>query len=891
MRQCCGSTTPHPASTRRRSLVAAVLAGVLCWSPVASADGCDPNDSFLIDVVNVICALTGGGLGACINRSDTCTQISTDLFTGATLDVGNPIGPNPKWCELGGRGQIMGEAALCLLRDLAGPGITSSTPPISLGVLGDASVTQRVGFLSFDVPSRTMNGYHDVSLCVPVFGCISDETQPFTASLLHNVAADFCTDYPVTGSYVLRVVAADNEHDLQTTLSPIIVYTPFGTVEARPQFEFGTNLKAVTSPYGPEPPSVNQVRQFYSEFPPCDPPRALLQDTYDDSGVTVTAQGGKPFGGLPEDGGRGWDSQLALGGRDADPNDLLWTPDASKTRPDLDQTRARKADEKKKFVGQAKAAVPIVYDPAKLLPSFLNQYPFHVELALSVTPAIAASFASQFNAYLNEGSFRPDSVVPPDCSTSGIFDATRLAFQSRVDAKAGFSLTISFAFVLDLNVLFGSVNLIDFHTSITPVDTGGRESQDGPAAGATSVALGGDNAVPPASPGYDTFTSFSGGPGVDGAQFVAACLTDPPPPPQPLPEPSYAPGDPNKLVAQAQYPCNVCIAIDKTITACAPKQNFPPDEPCKMISGTCVDTSGNAGCEPQPLANLLVCVPKQGFPANEPCQAINGTCVDTSGNDGCETRAPSPLQAGATVVFPAPQPQDKQWLCDSSSKLGCYDLCSYDPASQPALVVVQSAIDMPNGLNCNATSSGRQCTTAADCDDQNPCTDDTCVKAGEFGECQYTAAQGDNIPCDDGLFCDGTDTCYLGSCSQHTGNPCASGSNPGCCDESAGACRQSCDPKICGNGIIEFGEQCDDGNTVGGDGCSPNCTVEGGFSCTGQPSVCALAPTTPTPTARPTPTLAVRPIPVIPSAAAPAGLLLIAALMWLAYRTTRDRTE
>jgi cysteine-rich repeat protein len=33
-------------------------------------------------------------------------------------------------------------------------------------------------------------------------------------------------------------------------------------------------------------------------------------------------------------------------------------------------------------------------------------------------------------------------------------------------------------------------------------------------------------------------------------------------------------------------------------------------------------------------------------------------------------------------------------------------------------------------------------------------------------------------------------------------------------------------PPVCGNGVVEEGEQCDDGNTVDGDGCSANCTVE-----------------------------------------------------------------
>lgn len=50
---------------------------------------------------------------------------------------------------------------------------------------------------------------------------------------------------------------------------------------------------------------------------------------------------------------------------------------------------------------------------------------------------------------------------------------------------------------------------------------------------------------------------------------------------------------------------------------------------------------------------------------------------------------------------------------------------------------------------------------------------------------------------------------------------------------------------ICGNGLVQSGEQCDDGNMSDGDGCSASCTVEPGFGCDndpGEPSVCALIP-------------------------------------------------
>jgi uncharacterized delta-60 repeat protein len=56
-------------------------------------------------------------------------------------------------------------------------------------------------------------------------------------------------------------------------------------------------------------------------------------------------------------------------------------------------------------------------------------------------------------------------------------------------------------------------------------------------------------------------------------------------------------------------------------------------------------------------------------------------------------------------------------------------------------------------------------------------------------------------------------------------------------------------PRACGNGAVEPGEACDDGDTAAGDGCDETCTVEPGFSCSGEPSVCL----TPTPTATPTP--------------------------------------
>jgi cysteine-rich repeat protein len=45
----------------------------------------------------------------------------------------------------------------------------------------------------------------------------------------------------------------------------------------------------------------------------------------------------------------------------------------------------------------------------------------------------------------------------------------------------------------------------------------------------------------------------------------------------------------------------------------------------------------------------------------------------------------------------------------------------------------------------------------------------------------------------------------------------------------------------CGDGALDGGETCDDGNLASGDGCAGICQYEAGFRCTGSPSLCCFA--------------------------------------------------
>ncbi len=58
-------------------------------------------------------------------------------------------------------------------------------------------------------------------------------------------------------------------------------------------------------------------------------------------------------------------------------------------------------------------------------------------------------------------------------------------------------------------------------------------------------------------------------------------------------------------------------------------------------------------------------------------------------------------------------------------------------------------------------------------------------------------------------------------------------------DCKGGACKGgACQPPACGDGVVPQGEACDDGDALGGDGCSATCMVETGYVCSGQPSAC-----------------------------------------------------
>lgn len=135
------------------------------------------------------------------------------------------------------------------------------------------------------------------------------------------------------------------------------------------------------------------------------------------------------------------------------------------------------------------------------------------------------------------------------------------------------------------------------------------------------------------------------------------------------------------------------------------------------------------------------------------------------------------------------------------------------------------------GAGCSATCQP-DCATDADCGDGEPCDGvEVCVAATVDGQavrrCEAGTALGDGAVCPAGF-------CKTGHCEPSTcGDGFVDGSKGEVCDLGAlngvagSGCLADCtkEPR-CGDGVIDSGEHCDDGNQRALDGCGPSCRYE-----------------------------------------------------------------
>ena len=170
--------------------------------------------------------------------------------------------------------------------------------------------------------------------------------------------------------------------------------------------------------------------------------------------------------------------------------------------------------------------------------------------------------------------------------------------------------------------------------------------------------------------------------------------------------------------------------------------------------------------------------------------------------------------------------------CDDGNLVSgdcCSSTCQAEPSGQTCFDDGNSCtIDQCDGAGtCQHSLSP----VNTPCDsDGNVCTDDICDGAGTCTHPNNTAS------CDDGLFCDGADTCAGGIC-HHAGNPCAPESECNHCNEAADTCFDPATTSCTSDGNPCTADACD------GAGMCTHPAGNAGVVCRAAAGQCDLAET------------------------------------------------
>jgi len=356
--------------------------------------------------------------------------------------------------------------------------------------------------------------------------------------------------------------------------------------------------------------------------------------------------------------------------------------------------------------------------------------------------------------------------------------------------------------------------------------------------------------------------------------------------------------------------------------------NACTDDSCNVVDGTCQHANNTASCDDGVFCNGTdtcasgACSVHGGDPcaggsecadtcdeAADACFDAGGTACTEDGNpctddvcdgagacghpsnaapcdDGIFCNGADTCASGACAAHAGDPCTEAGQLCDETAETCAVPECTSpsDAACDDGNACTDDSCDVAGGTcqhtnNTAACSDGDACTTGDTCgggscqggvplvcDDDNGCTDDTCDPASG---CIFS----DNTsPCDDGIFCNGADTCASGACTVHVGDPCVGG--PECadqCNEAADGCfavsgtpcaddGNACTNDTCnGAGVCSHpgnAAPCDDGIFCNGlDTCAAGaCSLHAGDPCTGgescseevgacrPPSTCTTAP-------------------------------------------------
>lgn len=254
----------------------------------------------------------------------------------------------------------------------------------------------------------------------------------------------------------------------------------------------------------------------------------------------------------------------------------------------------------------------------------------------------------------------------------------------------------------------------------------------------------------------------------------------------------------------------------------------PPDD--APINGGSVCRAGSGDiCDEN---ELCTGIPGQGCPADDAPGKTGVICRTSAVGDICDESESCSGLPGSTCP-----PDDAPGKINLICRPGSGDIC--DPEERctgaPSQGCPADVVADPSTV-CR-TGSGDSCDPDETCTavPLATCPADVVQPAGT--ECR--AATG---TCDVAEQCTGTTgaACPADAFTP-ADTPCDSDANLCTIDvcNGSGMCLLDTDAALCGDGDVDgsCGEQCDDGNTEGGDGCSATCQIESPLECSTVPSV------------------------------------------------------
>ncbi len=201
----------------------------------------------------------------------------------------------------------------------------------------------------------------------------------------------------------------------------------------------------------------------------------------------------------------------------------------------------------------------------------------------------------------------------------------------------------------------------------------------------------------------------------------------------------------------------------------------PPDQ-CQQ-AGVCDPATGTCDYAPQPAGTM--CSDDFNCTTNDVCDGMGG-CAGTAvvcddGND-CTDDSCNPATGMCEAVNDDTNPCDDGNPCTNDDHCDA-GLCVAGPECSGNGMCVMGV------CQCNMGFSGPRCEVAgctqdSECDDNDACTNDSCITA--TGQCEYTP-----VSCDNGLFCDGVETCDPATGCQDGPDPCRNGAT---CNEMTDMC-------------------------------------------------------------------------------------------------------